>query len=261
MECGDGPATLMLHGMGGHLENFAYNVVPVAEAARSRVYAIDLLGHGMNSRPKRNYSFGGMIDHAVGFMDAVGAKKFNVVGLSLGGMIASWIAIKHPDRINKMILTTTFGLHLDGMKDEDVDSNFQRVKESNLRVMKTPTLDTVRDRLRPLAHNPAAVSEEMVATRHHIYTQPDAEAATKAFVENLHAERWDYVLTNERLKKVSAETLIVWGEHNNPPVAVAEQAAKVIPMARLHVCPDSGHWPHVEAKGEYNRVVAEFLAK
>lgn len=259
LEAGEGPPVVMLHGMGGHLENFVYNVVPLSQLAGRRVYAIDLLGHGMNSRDERTYNFAGMIDHVLGFMDVVGAERASIVGLSLGGLLGAWLAIRHPGRIDKLVLTTTFGLHLDGTDDAAVDNNFQRVRESNLRAMKTPTLDTVRDRLRPLAHDAAVISEEMVQTRHHIYTLAGTERVMTNFVGNLYDERWDCVLTNERLGRIGAETLVVWGEHNNPPVDYARRAVEAIPNARLHVCPNSGHWPHVEAEEEYNQTVARFL--
>src|SRR5262245_54279737 len=48
-----------------------------------------------------------MTRHAVAFCDALGLKKFNVVGLSLGGMIAQQLAIDHPDRVKRIVLLGT----------------------------------------------------------------------------------------------------------------------------------------------------------
>ena len=259
LHCGDGPVVIMLHGMGGHLENFVYNVVPVAEKAKAHVYAIDLLGHGMNSRPERSYTFNDMINHVVQFMDGIGARKVSLVGLSLGSLVAAWIALRHADRVEQMALTTGFGMYLDGSKPEEIEAAFARIRDSNMRLMRTPTLDTVRDRLRPLAHSPATISEEMVQTRLHIYNQPGAERAIRAFVEDFYKERDKFILTTERLRQIQARTLVVWGEHNNPPVDYARRAAALISNSQFHVCANSGHWPHVEAAEDYNRVVSEFL--
>ena len=259
LHCGDGPIVIMLHGMGGHLENFVYNVVPVARMAKVHVYAIDLLGHGMNSRPERSYTFIDMINHVVQFMDSIGARKVSLVGLSLGSLVAAWIALRHPDRVEQMALTTGFGMYLDGSKAEEIEAAFARIRDSNMRLMRTPTLDTVRDRLRPLAHNPATISEEMVQTRLHIYKQPGAEHAIRAFVEDFYKERDKFILTTERLMQIQTRSLVIWGEHNNPPADYARRAAALIPDAQFHVCANSGHWPHVEAAEDYNRVVSEFL--
>ncbi len=259
LHAGDGEVVLMLHGMGGHLENFVFNVMPLAEMSGRHVYALDLLGHGMNGRPDRSYTFEDMVNHILQFADVIGARKFTVVGLSLGGLVGSWLAIRQPERISKLCLTTTFGFHLKGTPDADVDTSFLRIKESNLKVLRTPTLDAVRERLRPLAHNPKAISEEMVAVRHHVYNQPGAEAAIAKFVESFHEQRWDYVLTEERLAKIPVETLVIWGEHNHPDPEYARRATAVIPKAKLHVCAGSGHWPHVEADEDYNKVLSAFL--
>ncbi|MFM9967419.1 MAG: alpha/beta fold hydrolase [Burkholderiales bacterium] len=259
LHAGDGPVTLMLHGMGGHLENFVYNVVPVSAQGKAHNYAIDLLGHGMNSRPERSYTFDDMIDHVLHFMDAIGQRKVSLVGLSLGSLVAAWIALRHPERVERMALTTGFGMYLDGSKPEEIEAAFARIRDSNLKLMRTPTLDTVRDRLRPLAHNPATISEEMVQTRLHIYNQPGAERVIRAFVEDFYQQRDKFILTSARLRQIQTETLVIWGEHNNPPVDYARRAAALIPNAKFHVCANSGHWPHVEAANDYNRVVAEFL--
>lgn len=259
LHAGEGETVLLLHGVGGHLENFVYNVVPLAARSRKHVYAIDLVGHGLNSRPERPYTFTSMMDHVVRFADAIGTDRFSVAGLSLGGLVAGWLALRYPERVDKVVLTTTFGLHLDGTSPAEADSAFQRVRESNLKAMKTPTLDTVRERLRPLTHNPSLISEEMVATRHRVYTIPGAESAMASFVQSFYEERWKHILTTNRLQQITAQTLVVWGEHNTPPVEYAERATKEIPNARLHVCPNSGHWPHVEAVDEYNEVVGHFL--
>ncbi len=259
LHAGEGQVVLMLHGMGGHLENFVYNVVPVAEMAGAHIYAIDLLGHGMNSRPERSYTFDDMIDHVLHFIDAIGAKKVSLVGLSLGSLVAAWIALRQPERVERMALTTGFGMYLDGAKAEEIEAAFARIRDSNMRLMRTPTLDAVRNRLRPLAHNPATISEEMVQTRLRIYNQPGAERVIRAFVEDFYVQREKFILTSDRLRQIKTQSMVVWGEHNNPPVEYARRAAALIPNVQFHVCANSGHWPHVEAADDYNRVVADFL--
>ena len=257
IEAGSGPPLVMIHGMGGHAENFAHNIMPLAQD--HHVYAIDLLAHGLNSFDERETFFPDMLEHVVEFLNLIEAKRAALVGLSLGGMIAAWMSIRYPQRVDKLVLTTPFGLSATGDQQE-IEAAFQRVREGNLRAVQTPTLEAIRERLRPLVHNPDFVTEEMVAVRRHVYTRPGAREAMTNFTENFYAQRWDYVLTPERLKIVPAETLLVWSKHNTPGVDAAQQMTRLMPHATLQVLENSGHWPHVEESEEYNRLVKGFLA-
>lgn len=78
--------------------------------------------------------------------------------------------------------------------------------------------------------------------------------------ENFYAQRWDYVLTPERLKIIPAVTLPVWSRHNTPGVDAAQQMARLMPHATLQVLENSGHWPHVEEAEAYNRLLRALLA-
>ena len=259
LHIGEGKPVIMLHGLGGHLENFVYTVSPLAKDAKAHVYAVDLLGQGMNPRPTSPYGFQDMVDHVVHFMDAIGEKKASIVGLSLGGLIAAWIGLRYPERVEKLCLTTTFGFFIEGMTREDIDKRFGFIREGNLKALRTPTIEAVRERLRPLSENPAVISEEMVGVRHHIYNLPNAESSMKSFLEKFFEERWDIMLTAERLKKIKAPTLVMWGEKNQPPPDYAERAAALIPNSQFHSCAGCGHWPHLEAEEEYRSVLSRFL--
>jgi len=259
LHIGDGPAVIMLHGLGGHLENFVYTVGPLAKAAGMHVYAIDLLGQGMNPRPDKPYDFWDMVDHVANFIDAIDAKKAHVVGLSLGGLVGAWLAQRHPDKVDKLCMTTTFGFFVEGMPREEIEATFGKIRDANLKAMRTPTLDSVRERLRPLATNPAAVSEEMVGVRYQVYTLPNAEKSMSDFLDNFHRDRWDILLTPERLQAIKKKTMVIWGDKNNPPPDYAQRASQYIPQSQFHSCANCGHWPHLEAQDEYIEVLSRFL--
>lgn len=258
LHAGDGPALILLHGMGGHLENFVTNVLPLSQALNMHVYAIDMMGHGMNSRPE-SFTFDDMVDHVVRFMDTMGIKKASFAGLSLGGLVAPWIALRHPGRVDRLVLVTNFGMYIGESAEAEAEKRFAYLRDSNKRFMKAPTLEMMRERMMPMMHDPAAMPEEMIRARLHIYQRPGAERAMVAFVENFYETRQRHILSAERLSQISVPTLVVWGEFNNPPVAYARQAAAQIPNSSFHVCANSGHWPHFEASEDFNRVVADFL--
>jgi pimeloyl-ACP methyl ester carboxylesterase len=63
-----------------------------------------------------------MTRHAVAFCDALGLKKFNVVGFSLGGMIAQQLALDHPDRVKRIVLLGTGPRGGEGMTFTELSS-------------------------------------------------------------------------------------------------------------------------------------------
>lgn len=78
-----------------------------------RTIVFDNIGAGRSSKPDRPYTIDEMADHAAAVLDAAGVKRAGVVGLSMGGMIAQELAIRHPERIHRLVLGCT---HCGGKK-------------------------------------------------------------------------------------------------------------------------------------------------
>src|ERR1700677_4934396 len=96
IEAGDGDeALILMHGVGGHAEAFARNVVPLGK--HFRTLAIDYLGHGFTDGIDTPPSKESYARHLVDFMDAAGIQRANLLGESLGGWIAVWTALLYPE--------------------------------------------------------------------------------------------------------------------------------------------------------------------
>ena len=78
-----------------------------------RVIVFDNIGAGRSSKPNRPYTIEEMADHAAAVLDAAGVTRAGVAGLSMGGMIAQKLAIRHPDRVHRLVLGCT---HCGGSK-------------------------------------------------------------------------------------------------------------------------------------------------
>jgi 2-hydroxy-6-oxonona-2,4-dienedioate hydrolase len=257
LEAGTGTPIVALHGAGGHAENFVYSVVPLSQAGH--IYAPDMLGHGLNSRPNANYTIEGMLEHIEAFIAGLGVKRVTMMGLSLGSLLASWVAIRKNVDVARLVVTTTFGYNTTGKSDEQITADFGRVRDSNKTALANTDFETIRKRMTPLVHTPSLISDEMIGVRQHIYRQPGAAEAMGSIVDDLFARRNEIALTPERLNKIACDTFVVWGRHNPTPVAEAEAAVKAIPHPSLLVLEKSGHWPHVEEMDDYNAAVLKYL--
>ena len=98
---GDGEAAIVLvHGFGGDLDNWLFNIDALAEQAT--VYAFDLPGHGQSSKGITDPTLRGLSQALFAFIDEVGVGTAHLVGHSLGGAVAMQAEIDAPDRVQSL---------------------------------------------------------------------------------------------------------------------------------------------------------------
>lgn len=97
----EAPPLVLLHALGEDATHW----VRIAEALAEqwRVYAVDLRGHGRSDWPG-DYSIELMRDDLVGFLDALGLDRVDLIGHSLGGVVAYVFAQEHPERVGRLVL-------------------------------------------------------------------------------------------------------------------------------------------------------------
>jgi len=248
-------AVIFIHGTGGHLEAFTRNLLP--HAVHHRTIALDMIGHGYSSKPDHDYEMRHYVGHLLAFIDALGLTRIHLHGESLGGWIAAQFAIDHPDRIASLTLNTAGGLNTD-------PAVMKRLYSITMKAVAEASLETVRARLEWLMNDPARVTDDLVETRHAIYTQPGFLRAMEHILclQNMEI-RMRNVLTDESLTRITAPTLVIW-TNNDPTASVAtgERFVAAIPNAKpLVVMDDCAHWPQWEKPDEFNRLHLEFLAE
>lgn len=98
----------MLHGGNSCIEIWSFNINQLAQ--HYRVYAFDMVGAGRSDKPVADYS----LDYQVGFlrrfMDALNIIRPTLMGNSMEGTIALKFALQFPERVNKLILVSSFAL-------------------------------------------------------------------------------------------------------------------------------------------------------
>lgn len=105
---GSGTPLLLLHGNG---ESGDYFVHQMDEFARHfTVYAVDTRGHGQSPRGTAPFTISQFADDLLDFMDGQGIEKAHILGFSDGGNIALTFALRHPERVGRLVLN---GANLD----------------------------------------------------------------------------------------------------------------------------------------------------
>lgn len=102
VEEGHGPATLLIHGLGGFAESWRHNIPELAR--HGRVIALDLPGFGRSGKPRRAYTADFLARALEGFLRALGIGQVRLVGHSLGGAVAARYALEYPGRVERLAL-------------------------------------------------------------------------------------------------------------------------------------------------------------
>jgi len=255
-----GKPLILMHGIGGHAEAFARNVVPLG--ANFRTFAIDCLGHGLSDGTEGPLTKEAYVRHLIDFMDAVGIEKAHVLGESLGGWIAMWASLLHPERIDKIVFTVGAKLEVPVPEAAAQRTAAGRAELTRLtrQFLDEPSRENVRERLKWLFRNPARdLTEELVDLRWALYCRTEA---TGQRGHSGSAPRDDGQLTPDRLRTIVHPTLVLWTDHNpSASVAEAREATSYLPNAELTIMEDSGHWPQWEHPETFNEIVRAYLQR
>ncbi|QLC26495.1 alpha/beta hydrolase [Parasphingopyxis algicola] len=247
----DGPALIFLHGTGGHAEAFLRNLD--AHAAHFNTYLIDYLGHGWTEKPEIDYEMPQYCQHLADTMDALGIEHASICGESMGGWIAAWFAIHYPDRVDRLILNTMGGATMN-------PEVMKTVYDKTLAAVESPATHT-KPRLEWLMADPSVVTDDLVACRERIYSQPGMKEAIKRILcLQVEEPRRRNLMTEDNMSRIKAPTLVVWTSKD--PTAstdVGKMIAGWIPGAQFTVMENCGHWPQYEKPDEYNAICLDFL--
>jgi 2-hydroxy-6-oxonona-2,4-dienedioate hydrolase len=262
VEAGEGPPLFLLHGTGGHLENWARNIMPLAR--HFRVIAPDFLWHGLSqTEPFDPEIVPPLVDQIVDLMDHLGIESAAFNGQSMGGWVAMQFALRHPDRVRALVLTTTQGYLPDaGAVPGYAEPDWSQNLPTTLEALRNPSFENIKIRMARIVADPARLTDEAVLIRQRIYAQPDLARAQEAFNREylgMGPASRAHMVTDAMARRIACPTLVYWGEKNRTPPALGQHIAATIPGGRFHCAADTGHWAQFESADEHNAVVARFL--
>lgn len=248
----DKPLLLLLHGVGGHAEAYTRNLGPHAE--HFWTVAIDMLGHGWTDKPAIDYQVADYAGHVLDVLKALGRERAHISGESLGGWVATYLAVHHPEAVDHLVLNTSGGwtAHPEVM---------ERIKALSNQAATDPSWERIRTRLEFLMYDEATVADDLIETRRAIYAQPGyADAMRRIMCLQEMEIRRPNMITPAQYASIRAPTLVVWTSHD-PTATPAEgrEIADMIPGARYLVMNECGHWPQYENAPEFNQHHIAFL--
>src|SRR6185369_7099133 len=186
--------------------------------------------------------------HYLDVLDGLGLDRVHLVGVSLGGWIAAELAIRHPERITRLVLADAFGLRLNGHAAPDVAAAL--ADPSTLRSL------LFADPAGPMAD--VAVPLRAAGDERSAWALRAAEAMARL---GGGASLEDPKLAG-RLRRATMPALVVWGERDPLlPLAHAEAFRDGLAKAELDVIPSCGHLPHFEQERRFVDTVREFLTR
>ena len=241
---GDGPAVLMVHGLGG--TSNVYQVQADALAERFRVIRVDSAGAG-RSAVTDGISIGTHADDLAGVLDALDVDAAAVVGHSMGTLVVRELATRHPGRVSALALLGAV------RAPAEAGRQAQRDRAATVRAQGAAAVA------------PAIVANALSATTRR--DKPEVAAFVRELVMRQDAE--GYARNCEALAAATdpgpvasgLPLLLVTGADDavGPPEAGQEIAA-VHGSATVEVLPGVGHWTTLEAAGPVTDLLLKFLA-
>ena len=249
---GQGPPLVLVMGIGYDSSLWTLAQVP-ALSTQFQVILVDNRDAGRSSKARHPYTIADMADDLAGLLDSLGIQRSHLLGLSMGGMIALEFALRHADRLDRLVLSGTGAAPArsavdpiqiwDWLKANDATGEVFGAQQF-ASLFSTAFLrnhQAVRETAELLASNPYPMSPEAYGRQADAYRHFDAL---------------------DRLPGITAPTLVVVGEQDllTPPWVVRE-VAEAIPGARFHVIRGNGssHLVPIERPDEFNRLVLNFL--
>ena len=244
------PAVIFLHGFGASLHTWE----PWAQTLSKdlRVIRIDLPGSGLSLPDlKGDYSDKRTLQILLALTDKLGLARTSLVGHSIGGRIAWTFAGTYPERMNKLVLVSPDGFASPGFEYGRNPEVPVMVKLMRVALPKPLLVMS----LKPAYANPATMTDALATRYHDLMLAPGSRDA-------LLARMAQTVLVDPVpiLKKITAPTLLVWGEQDRMiPFANANDYLLAIAGAKLVSFKGVGHLPHEEAPRESIGDVRAFL--
>ena len=225
---GSGPAVVIIHGVGGHKED--WRGVAEALAADHTVYAVDMLGFGGSSRDCKDLKISTQAAAIKALLAREGVATAKLVGNSVGGWVAATFAATYPEMTGKLVVIDPAGF----------EAMFQGESPVNLF---PDDVAQMKQLLSFVIHSEFAHTDEFAAQAFAGF-QAGGE---KSIVPVLWPGLFESARLEALLPKVQAPTLVIWGKEDRLfPVALCPYLTSLTPGAKSVIIENASHFPQVD---------------
>jgi len=248
---GEGFPFIMIRGLGSNIDWWNPEFLD-AMSKNFKTIIFDNRGVGRTDKPDIEYSVEMFADDTIGLMDVLDIDRANVLGYSMGGMIAQEIVLKYPERIEKLVLcATSCGGAKKVLPSPEVIERLMKGAEgmtpeegAEQTIQLTFTEEFIKN-------NPDVIERECQAI---------LKNSTPDFSFQRQVDAISKFNAGRRLKKVNTPTLILQGKKDVLiPPKNAEILAKLIPESRISYIDDSGHAMFSQNPELVIKILLEFL--
>ena len=251
---GDDPPIVFVHGIGGKWQNWLENLPRAAESRRA--IALDLPGFGASPMPRQEISISFYAKLVDGLLEQLGVERAVIVGNSMGGFVATELAIHHSERVDRLVLASAAGISITRLRRRPIITGARVAGAISAFALARRHAMVARPRLRHLAMS--------FVIRHPSLMRPDLlleiapEANSPGFMDSMDALLgFD---DKDRLPEIDRPVLLVWGREDMlVPVRDADEFERLLPRCRKVVLDETGHVPMLERPRSFNDCLMEFV--
>ncbi len=255
-----GSPIILIHGISCSVLEWEHVVDELA--LQHRVFALDLVGHGLTDKPLNlEYSLKDFAMHVLAFMDKMNLSSASLIGNSLGARVALECAAIAPSRITALVLSAPAAV------DKTTLFEFRMASVPFLgELLTAPNPPGTGKIWRAAFADPSLATKALIAEKVALAKLPGAgKAFLKALRNMLEFSGFKAEVmkdTHDKARQVKAPTLVIWGKLDRfLPISHMATLMKLIPHAVPVVMDQCGHVPMIEHPKEFNRVSLEFIGK
>ena len=261
-----GRPVVLLHGFPDFWYGWRHQIAPLAEAGY-RVLVPDQRGYNLSTKPEgvRPYRIDELVTDTLRFADEVApGQRLRLVGHDWGAFVAWWLALRHPERLERLSILNgphpvAYGKHVRRSLSQTLKSWYVLA----VQMPRLPEWYFARHDFRALTWAlrrsafPDTFSDSDVARYQEAWAQPGAITT----MLNWYRAAVRFPPRPPRRWRVSVPTRILWGAHDVAlDLALAETSRAMCDDGTLVVFDRASHWVQMDEPGEVNRHLLQFLA-
>jgi pyruvate dehydrogenase E2 component (dihydrolipoamide acetyltransferase) len=241
---GDGSPILLIHGFGGDLDNWLFNIDALAGAGP--VYALDLPGHGGSTKAIANPGLDALTDAVQQFMTSLALSGAHLVGHSMGGAVAANLALRDNGLAKSLTLISPAGLGSEintGYIDGFVAAQSRRALKPVLQL---------------LFADPDLVSRAMIDDLLKFKRLDGVQDALAGLASAMFKDGRQTTLLASDLVKSPLLIQLIWGAKD---AIIPAGHAKALPEARVEIVEQAGHMAQMEAAARVNDLIRDQISR